>query len=596
MATSLRDIPGAAKRRRPGGRRSRDSWHRLEETPRPAILHDPRQSLVGTAVGGRRRGTGMFDRRRGPRLSAFDTVLVLAVLAVALFLLRGLWSATRVDVDTIGLERTDYLTAGEARNLDVRIKVSPATNLPSAVLTLNGEPLEEAEVLDDGYRWKPDQAFTPGVHRLELTVPRPVLPESRFVWEFTVDARPPEIQAPRVLEPHGMDEPVTIRGTVDDPDATITALGEPVEVADDGSFAIEYERPPAGPIKLLVADPAGHKVRREIFVPVKRPNVRGVHMSAISWRTKSLRDEVFRLIDEGKINTVQLDLKDEGGEIGYDSTHPLATRIGAARGYYDLEEAVAELHRRGVRVVGRVVAFRDPILAQAAWQEGKRDWVVQRPDGSMHGAYGGFTNFANREVQQYNLDIAAEGAAAGMDEILWDYIRRPESGKDETVESLVFPGIDSTDVAVQRSVVNFLARSHELLRAKGVFQGASVFGIAAGDPISVGQHVPSISKHVDYLAPMVYPSLWGPLQYRVADPVREPYTIVYRSLADFQKKAEGTGVDFTPWLQDFSLGATYGAREVKEQIKAAADLGVDEWLLWSPRVRYHDDLLDRIRD
>lgn len=595
MATSLRDIPGASKRRRPGGRRKRDSWSRLDENPRPAVLLDPRQALVGTALGGRRR-SGMFDRRRGPRLSTFDTLLVLAVLAVAIFLLRGLWSATRVDVDTTGLDRTDFLTAGEARNLDVRIKVSPTTNLPSAVLTLDGEPLEDAEVLDDGYRWKPDRAFTLGEHRLELTVPRPVLPESQFVWAFTVDGRPPEIDAPRVLEPHGMDEPVTIRGKVDDPDATITALGQPVEVEEDGAFAIEYERPPAGPVKLLVADRAGHKVRREIFVPVNRPNVRGVHMSAASWRTKALRDQVFRLIDEGKINTVQLDLKDEGGEVGYDSGHPLANRISAVRKYYDLEDAVATLHRRGVRVVGRVVAFRDPILARAAWDEGNRDWVVQRPDGSMHGAYGGFTNFAHRQVQQYNLDIAAEGAAAGMDEILWDYIRRPESGVDETVQSIVFPGIASTDVAVQRTVVEFLARSHELLRAKGVFQGASVFGIAARDPVAVGQHVPSIAKHVDYLSPMVYPSLWGPGQYQVPDPVGMPYEIVKRSLADFQKKAEGTGVDFTPWLQDFSLGATYDADEVKAQIDAAADLGIDEWLLWSPRVRYHDDLLERIGD
>lgn len=590
MATSLRDIPGASNR--PGRRRRQDSWQGLNDGPRATVLLDPRQALGRASVGGgRRRTSGLFDRRRGPRLSGFDTLLVLAVLAVALFLGRGLWSATRVDVASTGLEREDALTAEEARELDVRITVSPVTNLTSAVLTLNGEPLDEAEALDDGYHWKPDRAFLPGVHRLELVVPRPVLPESRFVWEFVVDAKPPVLHTERVLEPHGMDDPVRITGSVD-PDATLTVGGEPVDLDDDGHFAIDFERPPAGPVRLVAEDPAGHKVIRQVFVPVERPEVRGVHMSAISWRTKELREAVFELIDDGKINAVELDLKDEGGEIGFDSSNPLGERIGAVKGYYDLEDAVEELHSRGVRVIGRVVAFRDPILARTAWEEGNHDWVVQRTDGSPHGAYGGFTNMASKEVQQYNLDVALEGAAAGMDEILWDYIRRPESGVGEAIDQIVFPGMPSTDQAVQKSVVDFLARSHEMLRAKGVFQGASVFGIAANDPIAVGQHVPSIAKHVDYLAPMVYPSLWGIGQYKVPDPVRMPYEIVYRSLADFQKKAEGTGVDFTPWLQDFSLNMTYDADDVREQIRAAEALDIDEWLLWNPRVRYHAGALD----
>ena len=533
----------------------------------------------------------MFERRRGPRLSLFDSLLVLAVVGVALFLLHGLWSATRVDVESSGLERTDALTLGESRELDVRIRVNPTSNLEAATLTLNGEPLDEVERLDDGFRWRPEKGLPTGDHRLVLAVPRPVLPESRFTWSFQVDNIPPKLRTRGVLEPRGIDEPVAITGRVDE-GTTLTAGGEEVELDDDGRFRIEFDRPPAGPVLLVARDPAGHQVKQEVFVPVERPAVRGVHMSAISWRTKELRDPVLELIDQGKINTVQLDLKDEGGEIGYDSEIPLAKRIGAVRGYYDLENAVAELHRRGVRVVGRIVAFRDPVLARAAWAEGNRDWVVQRADGSAHPSYGGFTNMASKAVQQYNLDVAAEGVAAGMDEILWDYIRRPESGRNETIADIRFPGMPSTDDAVKRQVAAFLARGHEMLRAKGAFQGASIFGIAAGDPISVGQDVPRISKHVDYLAPMVYPSLWVPGEYRVPDPVNMPYEIVYRSLADFQEKAAGTGVGITPWLQDFSLGATYGDHEVREQIRAANALGIEGWLLWSPRVRYNAGLIE----
>ena len=68
------------------------------------------------------------------------------------------------------------------------------------------------------------------------------------------------------------------------------------------------------------------------------------------------------------------------------------------------------------RVIGRVVAFRDPVLAKAAWARGDKDWVVQDTAGAALGAYGGFTNFANANVVAYNLAIADEAARAGVDE------------------------------------------------------------------------------------------------------------------------------------------------------------------------------------
>jgi hypothetical protein len=376
---------------------------------------------------------------------------------------------------------------------------------------------------------------------------------------------------------------------VDDPASRLTADGEPVDVDERGRFTLRYPRPPAGPVVLAAEDDAGHVAKHELFVPVSRPAVRGVHMSAISWRTKSLRDAVFAMIDAGTIDTVELDLKDEGGEVGYDSELPMARRIGAAKDYYDLRKAVAELHRRGVRVIGRIVVYRDPILADAAWSEGRRDWVVQRPDGSRHGAYGGFTNMAAPAVNRYNLDIALEAVGAGVDEILWDYIRRPEGPLGE----IVFPGMPSTDEAVERGVVSFLGDAHQKLRARGVFSGASVFGIAADRPAAVGQNIPQIARHVDYLAPMVYPSLWVPGEYRVPDPARMPFAIVARSLDAFKAKAAGTHVHFTPWLQDFTLGPTYGDAEVRAQIDGAASVGITDWLLWSPRVRYHPGMLPR---
>jgi hypothetical protein len=143
-------------------------------------------------------------------------------------------------------------------------------------------------------------------------------------------------------------------------------------------------------------------------------------------------------------------------------------------------------------------------------------------------------------------------------------------------------------------VASFLREAHQPIRDAGALQGASLFGIAADRPQAIGQSVPMIAKAVDYIAPMTYPSLWIAYEYHVPDPVHMPYEIVTRALEDFQKKTKGTGVTIVPWIQDFSLNATYGPEQVRDQVLAAQGLKIDGFLLWSPRVRYHAELLSKI--
>jgi hypothetical protein len=311
-------------------------------------------------------------------------------------------------------------------------------------------------------------------------------------------------------------------------------------------------------------------------------------VSGAAWGNRELRNGVLSLIDRGLIDTVELDLKDEGGVISYDSELRAARAIGAVRPEYDLGEAVATLEERGVRVIGRLVAFRDPIYASAAWAAGRKAEVLQTPDGEMLSTYGGFANYVHPAVRKYNLDIALEAVDLGVRDILWDYIRRPEGAPN----TMSVPGLEGPST---EAVAAFLADTHAALRAEGAYQGASVFGIAARSGDAIGQDVPRMARVVDYLAPMIYPSHWGPNQYRVDSPIREPFEITKRSLADFQRITAGTGVRLLPWIQDFTLfGVPYGPAEVRAQIDAAASLGITGFLLWNPNVRYTDAALTPI--
>jgi hypothetical protein len=570
MATSLRDIPGA----RPGPTPRRRRSGPPVATYRPALLSDPRAGLDR----GPSRRRQLFRSRRRPDL--FLVVLCLGALALVGYLGNAAWGANQVTLRLAGVVDGSHLNLAAASGLELELAVAPTERASVTQVWVNGrEVTEEVRRTDDGLRWRPSEDLGEGVHTVEVAVPRALMGTIRDSRSFTIDGTAPVITAPALLAPVAIDEPVVIEGRVD-PDALLLADGERVE-HDEGRFSLSYDIPPAGPVILAATDATGNVAMSEVIVPVQHPGMRGVHVSAAAWAHDELRQGVLDMIDEGRIDTVQLDLKDEGGEIGYDSQVPLARKIGAAKAIYDLEDALADLKGRGVFVVGRMVAFRDPILAKAAWEQGSPDWVIQTSDGQPHPSYGqGFTNFAHPDVRQYNIDVALEAAAAGVDDILWDYIRRPEGSLDE----MVIPGlVDPPEVVV----ADFLGEAFPQLRAMGVYQGASVFGIAAARPGPVAQDMPKIGRQSDYVAPMVYPSLWVSGEYRVPDPVGMPREIVRASLLDFQEKLEGTGTAIFPWLQDFNYRRVYGPDEVRAQICGAADIGIDGFLMWSPYVRYN---------
>jgi hypothetical protein len=416
-----------------------------------------------------------------------------------------------------------------------------------------------------------------GEHVVRVARPRRLgLPAQTRTFAFTVDGTPPTLTVDDPPGKAALGQPVVVTGTVE-AGATVTSAGRAVKVAG-GRFELRFDAPPSG-AEVTATDAAGNTTTVPVVVPVDVPSTRAVHVSGFGWADRRFRDPVLAMGERGLIDTVQLDLKEEDGLIDYRSDLERPKAIGAVRGLFDLKTAVDDLHARHLRVVGRIVAFRDPVLAGSAWKAGQRNEVIQTPEGAPWAGYGGFTNFADPAVRKYVIDIAEEAARAGVDDILYDYVRRP----DGPLEKMRFVGLTGTP---EQGIAAFLAESRARLRPLGVYQGASVYGISVDRPTQIAQDLTQMAPNVDYLAPMVYPSHWNKGEYGVADPNRSPYDIVQRSLAKFQAKVAGTDVKIIPWLQDFSLGVTYGPAEVAAQIKAAADVGITSWFLWDPAVTY----------
>ena len=425
-----------------------------------------------------------------------------------------------------------------------------------------------------------------GEHRLAIRQGGGFLGSSTTrTFRFVVDRIPPTITFRRPLQTH-RSSPLIVQGQARG--AAYLALNDRSISLHDGRFSTRLAVPVPRGVVIAARDRAGNvaRLRAPITILPRRPPVpvRAVHVTFYAWADPALRSGVMRLIEEHRINAVELDLKDESGTVGFAAGIPFARRIGATREIIDLRGAVEQLHSKGVRVIGRLVCFRDPILAAAAWRRGERAQVIQTTGGQRYAGYGGFTNFANRIVRRYNIEVARAAATAGVDDVLYDYVRRPDGPRT----SMVFPGLRGSP---ESAIVSFLRETRLALRRYRTCIGASVFGVAADRPLEVAQLVPAMAREVDYIAPMVYPSHWGAGEYDVSSPNSQPYAIVRRSLRAFQRDVRGTGARLVPWLQDFTLGVSYGPDEVRAQIEAARADGIDEFLLWDPAVTYTAEAL-----
>jgi hypothetical protein len=300
--------------------------------------------------------------------------------------------------------------------------------------------------------------------------------------------------------------------------------------------------------------------------------VRGVHVTMGLAGLPGKLNEYVAMKSAG-LNTIELDVKDENGDIGFPVNVPLARKIGSAKRYYDAQRAVAKIHAAGLYLVGRVVTFEDPALAAGVPQ-----LSIRRVDGSrwLNSAGLGWTNPYDRRVWKYNVDIAAQAAKLGFDEIQFDYVRFPSDGD---ISQIRYPGKHAQPMGW--TIPMFAKYARDRLRPLGVRTSVDVFGLSATRNLGIGQFPRRIARYVDAIYPMVYPSHYVSGEYNIINPDSRPGTTVAYSLRDFRNAVRGRSTKLIPWLQDFSLGRTYTLADVQDQIQAARLEHAKGFMLWN---------------
>ncbi|MBQ1241047.1 MAG: sugar fermentation stimulation protein, partial [Lachnospiraceae bacterium] len=208
-----------------------------------------------------------------------------------------------------------------------------------------------------------------------------------------------------------------------------------------------------------------------------------------------------------------------------------------------------------------------------------------------------------KEVWDYLMEVGTIAKEVGFDEVQFDYIR---FSTDSTMKNVAYDEERTQGRSKTEVITEFCQYAYENLASQGLFVSADVFGTIIGSEIdanAVGQIYTDMAKHLDYICPMVYPSHYGPGNFGLEYPDKQPYETILgamkKSKAVLDKAADEDDhihnqAIVRPWLQDFTasyLGEgkyiTYGYEEVQQQIQAVLDAGYDEWMLWSAANRYH---------
>ncbi len=350
------------------------------------------------------------------------------------------------------------------------------------------------------------------------------------------------------------------------------------------------ELPPAPALPdSIFAIPTVELPARQPAPPLLKPpaEVRAIYVNAWAFGGKRFYDLV-RLADRTEVNAFVIDVKDDTGYLTYRSEVPTAIEIGAntQRRAPDVQKRLQVLREHGIHPIARIVVAKDPLLASR-----KPGWSVQHVNG---GLWRDRLNFAwvdafNDSVWVYASQLAAEAVRIGFAEVQFDYVRFPDE-PESRLALAVFPGRRAGET--KRDGV---ARNLKLLgnrtRALGVPFTIDVFGLTTSAPtdMGIGQMWEDLVTTADVVLPMVYPSHYFRGYYSLKHPNSEPYKVIRRAMQDAIKRSEPLGktAEIRPYLQAFTLGPPrYTPTEVREQIRAAEELGIKGWVLWNPRSAY----------
>ena len=353
--------------------------------------------------------------------------------------------------------------------------------------------------------------------------------------------------------------------------------------------------------------------------------VKAIYMTSCVAGTEEFRKKLVDLVEETEVNAIVIDIKDYSGTISFppksEAWQPAWEN--ARCGTSDMEAFIADLHARNIFVIGRVTVFQDPFYAPK-----NPELAVKRGDGVTIWKDGKGLSFIDVGAKAYwdhIIELAVDSYNIGFDELNFDYVRYPSDGDMEDISFVASKNGEygNDKPANLEAFFRYLNESLDddtrfnLVRHENTgretatpWTSVDLFGMTTTSTVdlAIGQIQERAAPYFDFVAPMVYPSHYPETFLGYDDPNDHPYEIVYHAMHEGVKRMtsatttiEGflherigtstpavfkkpvyTADRFRTWIQDFDYGGDYDAKDVRTQIQASYDAGVNSWMIWAP--------------
>jgi len=298
----------------------------------------------------------------------------------------------------------------------------------------------------------------------------------------------------------------------------------------------------------------------------------GIYLNYVNGMPGRIEKHIEFLKHHG-MNSFVIDLKDDFGKVRY-------------RGQ-DLTDLLEKAHNAGLYVIGRVVVFKDEQMYRKdnfkyavrnksdgrPWENGREYWVDP---------------FCP-EVWDYNISLAMEFQAAGVDEIQFDYIRFPTDGKISNIDyTWRYDGMTNSD-----ALESFLKKARGAI---SVPISVDFYGFNGWNRMEKwnGQNLDMASKYVDAVSPMYYPSHFSPDFHKKGKTYVDWAEYLYEAGTRHAKLIAGyNGCIVRPFVQAFLVGEEKKFEQYKyyeylrRQIDGLNKEKASGFTLWNSSNRYY---------
>ncbi|MDR2176753.1 MAG: hypothetical protein LBP20_01780 [Treponema sp.] len=332
------------------------------------------------------------------------------------------------------------------------------------------------------------------------------------------------------------------------------------------------------------------------------------------------------LIAERRLNMIVIDMKDDYGRLRFTPHNPRIAEQGRVFRPLDIDSFLARMKEQGIYTAARIVVFKDPALAglrggkYAVWDaQTNRAWAgyydtrrkKTTPEAQAEEKKGPLeieilpaadadyeilrTYYDERwvdpyseEVWDYIADIAAELYARGFDEIQFDYIRFPTDGIN--LGNARYRWRDQ-GMDMESAIVSFLRHIRARLDAPvsiDIYGANGWYRTGA----RTGQEVELLSRYVDVICPMYYPSHFAQDFLAQAPAELRPYRIYNQGARRTAYIGRGRIV-VRPYVQAFYLNVSYDRTYynidyVRREVEGVRDAGRGGLTYWNNSGRYED--------